>query len=52
MVICLDFLLHTHFLTFCTEFPNLCQYCERMKTEFWSDWDKCITHGESGQTVK
>lgn len=35
-----------------TEFPNLCQYCERMKTEFWPDWDKCITHGESGQTVK
>lgn len=34
------------------KFPNLCQYCERMKTEFWPDWDKCITHGESGQTVK
>uniref|UniRef100_K1PUB7 Failed axon connections-like protein n=1 Tax=Magallana gigas TaxID=29159 RepID=K1PUB7_MAGGI len=34
------------------KFPNLCQYCERTKTEFWPDWDKCITHGESGQTVK
>ncbi|XP_048778694.1 failed axon connections homolog [Ostrea edulis] len=27
------------------EFPCLCDYCERMKSTFWPDWDDCITHG-------
>ncbi|XP_048237311.1 failed axon connections homolog, partial [Haliotis rufescens] len=24
-------------------FPNLVEYCERMKTTFWPDWEDCIT---------
>lgn len=24
---------------------NLNDYCERMKTRFWPDWDHCISHG-------
>ncbi|XP_033732093.1 failed axon connections homolog [Pecten maximus] len=24
------------------EYPNLCDYCERMKETFWPDWEKCI----------
>ncbi|XP_056017176.1 failed axon connections homolog [Ostrea edulis] len=27
------------------KYPNLCGYCDRMKVEFWPDWDDCITHG-------
>ena len=34
------------------EFPNLGQYCERMKDEFWPDWDECITHGNTRKATK
>lgn len=26
-------------------FPNLCDYCERMKETIWPDWEKCTTRG-------
>lgn len=29
------------------KYKNVCEYCERMKTKFWSDWDKCITNGST-----
>lgn len=25
---------------------NLVDYCERIKTNFWPDWNSCITHGD------
>ncbi|XP_062607824.1 failed axon connections homolog, partial [Saccostrea cucullata] len=34
------------------KFENLCGYCERMKAEFWPDWDDCITHGGTKKAVK
>ncbi|XP_078325126.1 failed axon connections homolog [Crassostrea virginica] len=34
------------------KFPNLGDYCERMKEEFWSDWDDCITHGWTREATK
>lgn len=24
---------------------NLNSYCERMKEQFWPDWEECISHG-------
>ncbi|KAK6187009.1 hypothetical protein SNE40_006262 [Patella caerulea] len=27
------------------KYTNLRDYCDRMKTTFWPDWDDCITHG-------
>ncbi|XP_062605800.1 failed axon connections homolog [Saccostrea cucullata] len=34
------------------KFENLCGYCERMKAEFWPDWDDCITHGGTKKAIK
>ncbi|XP_061190122.1 failed axon connections homolog [Saccostrea echinata] len=34
------------------KFENLCNYCERMKAEFWPDWDDCITHGGTKKAIK
>ncbi|XP_062569153.1 failed axon connections homolog isoform X2 [Saccostrea cucullata] len=34
------------------KFENLCGYCERMKAEFWPDWDDCITHGNTREAIK
>ncbi|XP_062596264.1 failed axon connections homolog [Saccostrea cucullata] len=34
------------------KFENLCNYCERMKAEFWPDWDDCITHGNTREATK
>ncbi|XP_048758683.2 failed axon connections homolog [Ostrea edulis] len=34
------------------KYPNLCDYCERMKVEFWPDWDDCITHGWTRKATK
>ncbi|XP_061185655.1 failed axon connections homolog isoform X2 [Saccostrea echinata] len=34
------------------KFENLCSYCERMKAEFWPDWDDCITHGDTREATK
>ncbi|KAJ8303125.1 hypothetical protein KUTeg_019521 [Tegillarca granosa] len=28
-------------------FPNLCDYCERMKETIWPDWEKCTTRVKS-----
>jgi glutathione S-transferase len=25
-----------------TKFPNLKEYCDRMKAEFWPDWDELL----------
>ena len=35
-----------------SEFPNLCQYCENMKSEFWPDWDDCTQEGIAKKTAK
>jgi glutathione S-transferase len=32
-------------------FPNLGQYCERMKDTFWPDWDDCTTRGGTQTAV-
>ncbi|XP_041361937.1 failed axon connections homolog [Gigantopelta aegis] len=38
---------------FVTEtFSNLRDYCERMKTMFWPDWDECITHDRTTKPSK
>ncbi|XP_048758676.1 failed axon connections homolog isoform X2 [Ostrea edulis] len=34
------------------EYPNLCAYCDRMKAEYWPDWDDCITHGWTRKATK
>ncbi|XP_048757954.2 failed axon connections homolog [Ostrea edulis] len=34
------------------KFPNLCSYCNRMKAEFWPDWEECITHGGTRKATK
>ncbi|XP_052722081.1 failed axon connections homolog [Crassostrea angulata] len=34
------------------KYPNLIAYCERMKAEFWPDWDDCITHGGTRKAAK
>ncbi|XP_061190153.1 failed axon connections homolog [Saccostrea echinata] len=34
------------------KFENLCNYCKRMKAEFWPDWDDCITHGGIKKATK
>ncbi|XP_078325127.1 failed axon connections homolog [Crassostrea virginica] len=34
------------------KYPNLGDYCERMKEEFWPDWDDCITHGWTREATK
>ncbi|XP_061184650.1 failed axon connections homolog [Saccostrea echinata] len=34
------------------KYPNLCEYCERMKETFWPDWDDCITHGWTKEATK
>lgn len=26
-----------------SEYNNLCDYCERMKSSFWPDWEQCVT---------
>ena len=38
---------HTHTHTLCSveSCGNLVEYVERMKTEFWPDWDDHHTHG-------
>ncbi|XP_052722079.1 failed axon connections homolog [Crassostrea angulata] len=37
---------------FYKKYPNLSAYCERMKAEFWPDWDDCITHGGTRKASK
>ncbi|KAL3889900.1 hypothetical protein ACJMK2_002220 [Sinanodonta woodiana] len=32
-----------HFIT--ENCPNLVEYCERIKNQFWPDWDECTTKG-------
>ncbi|XP_067666077.1 failed axon connections homolog [Haliotis asinina] len=34
------------------KYPNLANYCERMKETFWPDWDQCITHGGTREATK
>ncbi|KAJ8303124.1 LOW QUALITY PROTEIN: hypothetical protein KUTeg_019520 [Tegillarca granosa] len=38
--------------TLMKELPNLCDYCQRIKTTFWPDWDDCITHGSTTVPTK
>ena len=33
-------------------FPNLSEWCDRMKDKFWPDWDDCITHGGTRVATK
>ena len=46
---CFQFLKKTYqieiILLLFPEFRNLCHYCDRMKREFWTDWDECNTAG-------
>ncbi|XP_060085303.1 failed axon connections homolog isoform X2 [Ylistrum balloti] len=28
------------------KYPNLVEYCERIKTNYWPDWSSCVTHGD------
>lgn len=52
---CLRDNLHSfifHYFFYFTEYPNLNAYYERMKTEFWPDWDECITHGDTRKASK
>lgn len=34
------------------KYPNLSAYTERMKEEFWPDWDDCITRGGTRKAPK
>jgi len=35
-----------------SEFPNLCKYCDRLKGEFFPDWDELHTHGGKRRPTK
>ncbi|KAK6187002.1 hypothetical protein SNE40_006256 [Patella caerulea] len=34
------------------KYPNLKEYCLRMKDLFWEDWDECITHGGTREATR
>ncbi|XP_050405464.1 failed axon connections homolog [Patella vulgata] len=34
------------------KYPNLQEYCIRMKDLFWEDWDECITHGGTREATR
>ena len=34
-----------------SEYPNICEYCDNMKTTFWPDWDECTTEGRSNKSL-
>jgi len=34
---------------FSGEHKNLKEYCERMKREYWPDWDECLANPNGGK---
>ncbi|KAK6186997.1 hypothetical protein SNE40_006251 [Patella caerulea] len=34
------------------KYPNLKEYCLRMKDLYWEDWDECITHGVEREATR